>query len=116
MKNVEEENHIREEIAKEVVLSRSTHIEFVVESYEEIIGRITVTLEQRISDFLKSIEEELKRSDQKTYETSKLLLGVNAFLRRLKQAECYPVSLKEEDPKMPVAVTEHKEIDEILDR
>lgn len=116
MKNVEKEKHMREEIAKEVVLSRSTHIEFVVESYEEIIGRITVTLEQRISDFLKSIQEELKRSDQKTYETSKLLLGVNAFLRRLKQAECYPMSLREEDPNMPIAMTGHKDIDEILDR
>ncbi|XP_078312647.1 uncharacterized protein LOC144619154 isoform X3 [Crassostrea virginica] len=115
VKNVEKEKHMREEIAKEFVLSRSTHIEFVVESYEEIIGRITVTLEQRISNFLKSIQEELNRSDQKTYETSKLLLAVNAFLRRLKQAECYPMSLREEDPNMPIAMTGHKDIDEILD-
>lgn len=86
------------------------HIEFVLGTRSEIINRLTLMLEKRVSDYLEEIQRKLLECPCPTYTTRTSLSEVNSILRRLKQASCYPLS-EDDDEK-----ANHKEIYEIIDR
>ncbi|XP_048745220.2 uncharacterized protein LOC125658127 isoform X4 [Ostrea edulis] len=79
--------------------SRMNDVNVIAKNRSEIITKMTCIMEQRFQEHL----EEMRRNlhDLPLNENvDASLLEVNALIRRLKQAACYPEPLPEEDDKM----------------
>lgn len=63
-------------------------------TYSKIINRVTCSLEKRLTVFLKQVIFKLYEYSRK-HDVKSSLVEVNAILRRLKQAACYPECLSE---------------------
>lgn len=88
-------------------------VSFAIETRSEIIRKITCILERRLSTFLKNTKTKLLKYCSTMPNVRQSLLEVNAILRKLKQAACYPKPL--EDDKTGEK-SDEQEIDEILQR
>lgn len=84
-------------------------VEFIIKTRSEIVGKITCILEHILSYYLVGTKQILlEHSHNRKVDSS--LLEVNAILKRLKQAECYPKPLD------GFVEPENNEIDNILQR
>lgn len=86
-------------------------VEFVLENRSEIIKKLTYTLEQRIFLYLEQTKIKL-REYSLSHNVGSSLMEVNATLRRLKQAACYPKPFRETEEEE----NEYTEVDELLER
>lgn len=88
------------------------NVENVIENRSEILSKMTRVLEQRLVVYLEETKMKL-RDYSRHHNVRSSLCEVNAILRRLKQAACYPEPYtneeEEEDP-------QEKEVDKILHR
>lgn len=106
------DKQLKSRLHKEFTMYGFIHIEFVLGTRLEIINRLTLMLEKRISDYLEQIRTKLLECPCPTYTTRSSLAEVNAILRRLRQASCFPEPFIEDDEEK----TNHKEIYEMLER
>lgn len=90
----------------------SFHVEFVIYNRSEIIKRMTLLLERRLEKYLEQLKTKLFDYSRTHYVGSRLF-EVNAILRRLKEAACYPEPSTDE---LEDDETERNEIDGILHR
>lgn len=86
-----------------------TKVEVLMKTRSIIVQNITSILEQMLSSYLEETKKILFDHSHTHYVDSSLL-EVNAILKRLKQAKCYPEPLAE------IVEPENKEIDNILQR
>lgn len=86
-----------------------TKIEVIIKTRSEIVVKITRVLEHMLSSYLVGTKQILLDHSH-THKVDSSLLEVNAILKRLKQAECYPEPLAE------FVEPENNEIDNILQR
>lgn len=86
-----------------------TKVEVVMKTRSEIVQKLTCSLEHILSSYLVGTKQKLFDHSH-THKVDASLLEVNAILKRLKQAECYPEPLAE------FAEPEQNEIDNILQR
>lgn len=100
-------------IVEKMTTLRITSVEFVIEIRSEIIKKITCILEQRLTEYLTQTKIKLMEHSSLAPNVRQSLLEVNAIIRKLKQAACYPESLEEDGDGEK---TVDKEIDEILQR
>lgn len=84
-----------------------TKVEFVMKTRSIIVQNITCILEQMLSSYLEGTNKTLLEHSHTQYVDSSLL-EVNAILKRLKQAKCYPEPLTE------IVEPENNEIGNIL--
>lgn len=86
-----------------------TEVEVVIKTRSEIVQKMTCILEQFLSSYLVGTKEILLDHSH-THKVDSSLLEVNAILKRLKQAKCYP------EPLVEFVEPENNEIDNILQR
>lgn len=86
-----------------------TDVEVVIKTRSEIVQKMTCILEHILSSYLVGTKEILLDHSH-THKVDSSLLEVNAILKRLKQAECYPEPLAE------FVEPANNEIDNILQR
>lgn len=88
----------------------SLNVEIVTENRSEILSKMTRFFEQRLVVYLEQTKMKL-RDYSRHHNVRSSLCEVNAILRRLKQAACYPEPYTdEEEEKDP----QEKEVDKIL--
>lgn len=99
----------KKNIIEKIMTLGISRVEVVIKRRSEIVQRITCTLEQILSSYLVGTKEILLDHSH-THKVDSSLLEVNAILKRLKQAECYP------EPLVGFVETANNEIDNILQR
>lgn len=82
----------KKNIIEKIMTLGISRVEVVIKRRSEIVQRITCTLEQILSSYLVGTKEILLDHSH-THKVDSSLLEVNAILKRLKQAECYPEPL-----------------------
>lgn len=88
------------------------NVEIIIENRSEILSKMTRVLEQRLVVYLEQTKIKL-RDYSRHHNVRSSLCKVNAILRRLNQATCYPEPYTdEEEEKDP----QEKEVDKILHR
>lgn len=86
-----------------------TKVEVIIKTRSEIVVKITCVLEHTLSSYLVGTKQILLDHSH-SHKVDSNLLEVNAILKRLKQAECYP------EPLAGFVEPENNEIDDILQR
>lgn len=86
-----------------------TKVEVIIQTRSEIVVKITCVLEHILSSYLVGTKQILLDHSH-SHKVDSSLLEVNAILKRLKQAECYP------EPLAGFVEPENNEIDNILQR
>lgn len=82
---------------KETVLELGNlNVEIVIENRSDILFRMTRVLEQRLDVYLEQTKMKL-RDYSRHHNVRSSLCEVNAILRRLKQAACYPEPYTDEE-------------------
>nr|XP_034330193.1 uncharacterized protein LOC117690335 isoform X3 [Crassostrea gigas] len=99
----------KKNIIEKIMTLGISRVEVVIKRRSEIMQRITCTLEQILSSYLVGTKEILLDHSH-THQVDSSLLEVNAILKRLKQAECYP------EPLVGFVEPANNEIDNILQR
>lgn len=100
---------------RDLLLHRINDVDFASESKEDIITKITCSLEKRLITFFEQAHNTLQKNSSPTKNVQINLLEVKAILRRLGKAvnvsipEPFKNDVVEED-------TERKEIEKILQR
>lgn len=96
-------------IMKKIRTLGITKVEVIIKTRSEVVQKITCILEHTLSSYLGGTKQILLDHSH-THKVESSLLEVNAILKRLKQAECYPEPLAE------FVKPENNEIDNILQR
>lgn len=96
-------------IIEEIRTIGITKVEVVMKTRSIIVQNITCILEQMLSSYLVGTKKTLLDHSH-THCVDSSLLEVNAILKRLKQAKCYPEPLAE------IVEPDKNEIDNILQR
>lgn len=112
-KNLNNEQ-MKSEMFETAKICEITDVSFEEECRSKIITQMTSILEKRIVHYLQYIKDDLTKR-LRTQAVNASLLEVNAVLKRLKQAECYP-DMDSEDAKLIEIEKETEEVDEILKR
>lgn len=98
---------------KETVLELGNlNVEIVIENRSDILFRMTRVLEQRLVVYLEQTKMKL-RDYSRHHNVRSSLREVNAILRRLKQAACYPEPYTDEEEEEH---SQENEMDKILHR
>lgn len=106
---------MKEACQRELLLHRINDVDFASKSKEEIITKITCSLEKRLITFFEQAHKTLQKYSSPTNNVQINLLEVKAILRRLGKAvnvsisEPFKNDVVEED-------TERKEIEKIFQR
>lgn len=106
------DERLKSRLSERVLELESFNTEFVTDKCSEIIKKMTLVLERRLMKYLEEIKTKLL-DYSRTHNVGSRLFEVNAILRRLKQAACYPEPLTDE---IEDDETERNEIDGILHR
>lgn len=76
-------------IMKKIRTLGITKVEVIIKTRSEVVQKITCILEHTLSSYLGGTKQILLDHSY-THKVESSLLEVNAILKRLKQAECYP--------------------------
>lgn len=110
--NIFNNEKMKSTLKENVLEPGNLNVENVIENRSEILSKMTRVLEQRLVVYLEETKMKL-RDYSRHHNVRSSLCEVNAILRRLKQAACYPEPYtneeEEEDP-------QEKEVDKILHR
>ena len=106
---------MKSEMFETAKICEITDVSFEEECRSKIITQMTSILEKRIVHYLQYIKDDLTKRRPRTQAVNASLLEVNAVLKRLKQAECYP-DMDSEGAKLIEIEKNPEEVDEILKR
>lgn len=106
------DERLKSKLSERVLELESFGVEFVTDNRSEIINKMTLILERKLMKYLEEIKTKLF-DFSRTHNVGSRFFEVNAILRRLKQAACYPEALIDE---IEDDETERNEIDGILHR
>lgn len=89
------DERLKSKLSERVLELESFGVEFVTDNRSEIINKMTLILERKLMKYLEEIKTKLF-DYSRTHTVGSRFFEVNAILRRLKQAACYPEALTDE--------------------